>query len=239
MPWCWASCFWFFLSLRDRLLSSSDSPEHAVGNFIATLVVTRSGAYIRRTEITSLAIPQIQQIRHGSTRLPLRSQVYIESTESEPPRELGSFLGMELGQLLCRLSLDRSVASRWIRRQPHPWKKNVGHLGGLRQQRAKAVGLMDHPTVHVVVTGQPQVSVTASEDGTPEERNGYAFHTHFGLPLGRSHGCFSILNRGKSISMITQPGLLDRTLIVANVTSIKRNSIRGRSIRYLEGGHAW
>lgn len=72
------------------------------------------------------------------------------------------------------------------------------HLWGVRQQRAEAVGLVDHPTVHVIVTGQPRVSVTASKDGMQEERNGYAFRTHLGLPSGGSHGCFSI---GKSIAM--------------------------------------
>jgi hypothetical protein len=92
--------------------------------------------------------------------------------------------------------------------------------------------------VYVIVTRQQQVGVTASEDGTQEERNGYAFRTHLGLPSGGSHGVFSILNRGTSISMTQQPGLLDRTLAVANVTSTKRNSLRGRRVRYREGRHA-
>jgi len=65
----------------------------------------------------------------------------------------------------------------------------VANLWGLRQQRAEAVGLTDDPTVHVIVTEQ-QVSVTASEDGTQGERNGYAFRTHLGLPSGGSHSFF-------------------------------------------------
>ena len=100
--------------------------------------------------------------------------------------EVGSCVGMEPGTLLWRLPRR----GRWPRRQPYPWKKNVTHLWGVRQQRTEAVGLTDHPTVHVIVTRQPQVSVTASEDGTQEERDGYAFRTHLGLPSGGSHGCF-------------------------------------------------
>ncbi|MDR4466404.1 MAG: hypothetical protein MRJ66_19300 [Nitrospira sp.] len=98
------------------------------------------------------------------------------------------------------------------------------HLWGVRQPRAEAVGLMDHPIVHVIVTGQQQVGFTASEDGTQEERNGYAFRTHLGFPSRGSHGFLSILNRGTSISITQQPGLLDRTPAVANVRSTKRNS---------------
>jgi len=48
---------------------------------------------------------------------------------------------------------------------------------GLRQQLAEAVGLTNHPTVHVIATKQQQVSVTASEGGAQKKRDGYAFRT--------------------------------------------------------------
>lgn len=163
---------------------------------------------------------------HESTASPQSHMSHVSS---------GHFWGLSLAHS-CVGSSDRSLASRWIRHQPYPWKKNVGHLWGLRQQRAEAVGLTNHQTVHVIVTGEQQVSVTASEDGTQEER----------LRVPRSSWvavrwitrCFSMLNRGKSISLTKQPGLLDRTLAVANVKSITRNSIRGSSVRYLQGGRS-
>lgn len=57
------------------------------------------------------------------------------------------------------VSSDRELASRWTRRQQSPWKKNVAHLWGWRQQLAEAVGLTDDPTVQVTHVQDVQIEV--------------------------------------------------------------------------------
>lgn len=46
--------------------------------------------------MTSLAIPQIHQVRHGSTRPPLRSRVDTESRKSAVPLRSGHVWGWSL-----------------------------------------------------------------------------------------------------------------------------------------------
>ncbi len=150
------------------------------------------------------------------------------------PLEVGSCVGMERGTLLCRLR-RRGHWPRCGLVASHIHRKRTWCICG--ECASNVLRQWDSCIIRPSAGSGPDIHRSVSlRAKTLRRTQQLRVRYSSGVAVGWITRLFSILNWGKSISMTQQPGLLDRTLAVANVKSTKRNSLRGRRVRYLEGG---